>query len=72
VGVLLVFTLMVGPAATAQRLTPRLGRGVLLATALALAEAWGGIALSYATDWPATFWITALSVGFYAMALSRK
>ncbi len=72
VGVLLVFTLMVGPAATAQRLTARLGRGLVLATALALAEAWGGIALSYVTDWPSTFWITALSTAIYLAALARK
>ena len=69
VGVLLVFTLMVGPAATAQRLTHRLGAGLVLAVVLALAQAWGGIALAYVTDWPTTFWITALSAGAYAGAL---
>ena len=46
VGVLLVFTLMVGPAAAAQRLTSRVGGGLALSAALALAEAWGGIALA--------------------------
>jgi zinc/manganese transport system permease protein len=50
VGVLLVFTLMVGPAAAAQRLTRRLGAGMALALALALAEAWGGLVLAYLTD----------------------
>ena len=67
VGVLLVFTLMVGPAAAAQRLTVRLGSGALLAVALALGEAWGGIALAWATDWPASFWITGLSALAYAL-----
>jgi zinc/manganese transport system permease protein len=61
VGVLLVFALMVGPAAAAQRLSPRLGRGVALAVLLALGETWGGIALAYASDWPTTFWIVMLS-----------
>ena len=65
VGVLLVFTLMVGPAAAAQRLTSGVGRGVLLSAALALAEAWLGIALAYYTDWPSSFWITTLSAGVY-------
>ena len=69
VGVLLVFTLMVGPAAAAQRLTTRVGRGVALATVLALAEAWGGLVLAYLTDWPTTFWITALSALAYFSAL---
>ena len=67
VGVLLVFTLMVGPAAAAQRVTGHLGRGVALSAALALAEAWGGIALAYVTDWPVSFWITALSGAAYAL-----
>ncbi|OBU86183.1 metal ABC transporter permease [Chromobacterium subtsugae] len=68
VGVLLVFTLMVGPAATAQKLTARLGVGVGLAALLALGEAWGGIALAYYTDWPSSFWITTLSGAAYLAA----
>lgn len=65
VGVLLVFSLMVGPAAAAQRVTAGIGRGVLLSMALALAEAWLGITLAFYTDWPSSFWITALSAGIY-------
>lgn len=68
VGVLLVFTLMVGPAASAQRLTTRLGRGIVLSVGLALMEAWGGVALAYWTDWPTSFWITALSGLAYLVA----
>ncbi|WP_428539633.1 metal ABC transporter permease [Rhodopila sp.] len=63
VGVLLVFTLMVGPAAAAQRLTSGVGTGVLLSAALALLEAWAGITLAFYTDWPSSFWITAVSAG---------
>ena len=69
VGVLLVFTLMVGPAAAAQNLTTRLGAGIVLAALLALAQAWGGIALAFYTDWPTSFWITALSATVYAASL---
>jgi zinc/manganese transport system permease protein len=61
VGVLLVFSLMIGPAAAAQHLTTRIGVGVVLSALLALAEAWAGIALAYYTDWPVSFWITLLS-----------
>jgi zinc/manganese transport system permease protein len=68
VGVLLVFTLMVGPAAAAQRLTSSVGNGIVLSAALALGEAWGGIALAYDTDWPASFWITALSAAVYLLS----
>ena len=68
VGVLLVFTLMVGPAAAAQRLTSSVGRGIVLSAALALAEAWGGITLAFYTDWPTSFWITALSAAVYLLS----
>ena len=68
VGVLLVFALMVGPAATAQRLTGGVGAGVLLSAALALAEAWLGLTLAYETDWPSSFWITALSAAVYLLS----
>jgi len=69
VGILLVFTLMVGPAAAALRITPRLRVGLVLAVLLAIAETWIGIALAYVTDWPPTFWITALSSGAYLLTL---
>ena len=68
VGVLLVFALMVGPAAAAQRLTTGIGTGLVLSAGLALLEAWAGIALAFYTDWPCSFWITALSAGVYLMA----
>ena len=61
VGVLLVFTLMVGPAATIQQFTLSLRKGVLLAALLAIAQAWVGLTLAFYTDWPTSFWITVLS-----------
>ncbi len=69
VGVLLVFALMVGPAAAAQRLTGAVATGVLLSALLALAEAWLGITLAYYTDWPCSFWITALSAIVYLLTV---
>ena len=69
VGVLLVFTLMVGPAAAARNSTARFWPGVLLSGILALAEAWGGVALAWFTDWPVSFWITALSAVAYGTSL---
>jgi zinc/manganese transport system permease protein len=69
VGVLLVFALMVGPAAAAQRLTTRFWYGITLSVALALSEAWLGLVLAYYTDWPTSFWITSLSGGVYMVAV---
>jgi zinc/manganese transport system permease protein len=68
VGVLLVFALMVGPAAAAQQLATRVATGICLAAALALLEAWAGITLAFYTDWPSSFWITVLSAAVYFVA----
>ena len=66
VGILLVFSLMVGPPATAQRLVTGLWSGMALSAGLALAEAWCGIAIAYHTDWPVSFCIALLSaLGYF-------
>ncbi|WP_225721251.1 metal ABC transporter permease [Candidatus Vallotiella sp. (ex Adelges kitamiensis)] len=69
VGMLLVFTLMVGPAAAAQNLTTRIGSGMVCAALFALAQAWIGITLAFYTDWPTSFWISALSAIVYSASL---
>jgi len=68
VGILLVFALMVGPPAAAQRLVTGLWSGMILSAVLALAEAWLGLVIAYHTDWPASFCIAALSTLGYFLA----
>jgi zinc/manganese transport system permease protein len=70
VGVLLVFTLMVGPAAAAQRVTTGLWSGLIVSALLALAEAWLGITMAYYTDWPVSFCIALLSALAYFVCLA--
>ena len=72
VGVLLVFTLLVGPPAAAQLLTSRLVPGIALSALLAVAQGWLGITIAYYTDWPASFWITALSALVYGAAVAMR
>jgi zinc/manganese transport system permease protein len=72
VGVLMVFTLMVGPAAAAQRVTTGLWSGLVLAAALALGEAWLGIVIAYYTDWPVSFCIAVLSALGYFVCLAAS
>lgn len=72
VGVLLVFALLVGPAAASLRLTTRLAWGVALAALLALLETWLGIAMAYVTDWPTSFWIVLLSCVVYFLSLANR
>ena len=70
VGVLLVFALMVGPPATAQRLANGLWSGIALSATIALAEAWLGIVIAYYTDWPVSFCISLLSaLGYFLTRL---
>jgi zinc/manganese transport system permease protein len=70
VGVLLVFTLMVGPPAAAQRLTTGLWSGLIVSVVLALAEAWLGLTMAFYTDWPVSFCIAVLSALGYFAALA--
>jgi zinc/manganese transport system permease protein len=69
VGVLLVFALMVGPAAAAQNVTTRLSSGLVIAALFALGQAWIGLTLAYYTDWPTSFWITMLAAVVYGASL---
>jgi zinc/manganese transport system permease protein len=66
-GALLVFALLVTPAATAHRLTSRPWLGLGLAVALALAVTWAGLALAYYSIYPVGFYVTSLSFGLYVL-----
>ena len=68
VGVLLVLTLVITPAAAAQRLTGRPGLALLLSIAIALVSTEGGILLSLAKPWPTSFFITSISFAAYVGA----
>jgi zinc/manganese transport system permease protein len=68
VGVLLVLTLVITPAAAAQRLTARPVLALGLAIAIALVSTEGGILLSLAQSWPTSFFISAISFAFYVVA----
>jgi zinc/manganese transport system permease protein len=65
VGVLLIFTLLVGPAATAMRLVHSPLGAVSASIALALAYTWLGIFLAATGTWPVTFYIATISFAVY-------
>jgi zinc/manganese transport system permease protein len=65
VGALLIFALLVTPAATAQRLTTRPFAGMALAAGLALAITWVGLTLGFYTSLPISFLISALTFLLY-------
>jgi zinc/manganese transport system permease protein len=66
-GSLLVFALLVTPAATAQRLTSRPVAGVALSVAVALAVTWLGLTLAYFSIYPVGFYITSISFALYVL-----
>jgi zinc/manganese transport system permease protein len=68
VGVLLVLTLVITPAAAAQRLTGRPTRALMLSVAIALVSTEGGILLSLAKPWPTSFFISTISFAAYVAA----
>ena len=68
VGVLLVLTLVITPAAAAQRLTARPAIALMLSILIALAATEGGILLSLAQPWPTSFFISAISFSVYVAA----
>ncbi len=69
VGALLVFSLMVGPAAAARALTDRPITALLLSVGLSLLTVWVAIGLSYTTNWPVGFFVG--SIGALSYGLGR-
>ena len=66
VGVLLVFTLLIGPAAIALQWARSFWSGIILTLLLALGIVWTSITLTYLSDWPVSFWISCLIFAGYA------
>jgi zinc/manganese transport system permease protein len=69
VGTLLLFALVVTPAATALRLTARPARVAAAAVALALGSVWGGLVLAAMVDLPPSFFIVSLAVLAWVVVL---
>jgi zinc/manganese transport system permease protein len=65
VGVLLIFALIVTPAAIAVRFTSRPPRAILIGIALALAFTWLGLSIAYYSPHPVSFFITSLAFATY-------
>jgi zinc/manganese transport system permease protein len=76
IGTILSLALLVGPAATALRLTRSPGRAVLVATLIGIAATWLGILLAYDSydwapagrGWPVSFFVVTLIFAGYLLA----
>ena len=72
VGVLLIFALIVTPAAIAVRFTSRPPAAIIIGVSLALMFTWLGLAISYYSPHPVSFFITSLAFFTYlAVRLSE-
>jgi zinc/manganese transport system permease protein len=65
VGVLLIFALLVTPAAIARQLTARPALALALGAPLAVAFTWLGLAAGYFSPYPVGFFITTFAFGAY-------
>ena len=75
VGAILSTALLIGPAATALRLSRRPGQAMLVAAAIGLAATWLGILLAYDSyvwtpghGWPVSFFIVTLIMAAHLLA----
>jgi zinc/manganese transport system permease protein len=71
-GSLLVFALLVLPAATAQQLTERIWLSVALSVFFALAAVWVALFVAFYSPYPIGFWLTAVSFTAYLAARGVK
>ena len=67
-GVLLVFALLVAPAASAQVLTARPLASLILTVALGLLVVWLGLGIAYFSIYPAGFFIATVAFAVYVLA----
>jgi|SRR5208283_794096 len=69
VGVLLIFALMVTPAAIAQRLSKRPLHGIMISIFIALMATWIGLFVSFYEPYPVSFFITSIVFVIYLLTL---
>jgi zinc/manganese transport system permease protein len=71
-GSLLVFALLVAPAAAATRLTARPALGLVLAVLIALAVTWVGEGIAFFSPYPIGFWVSTLAFGAFLLAAGYR
>ena len=70
-GTLLVFALLVAPAATAARLTARPALGLALSVVIAVASS-GRRGFAFFSPYPIGFWVTTFAFGMFLVATAYR
>ncbi len=71
-GALLVFALLVMPAAAAQQVTARPFVGLALAVCLGVVVAWASLAVAFYSPWPVGFWVSTFGFALYVGAAGGR
>lgn len=71
-GSLLIFALLVAPAAAAVRLTARPGLGMALSIVIAVLVTWLGEAIAFFSPYPIGFWVTTLAFATFLLATGAR
>jgi zinc/manganese transport system permease protein len=71
-GSLLVFALLVAPAATAARLTARPALGLSLSVLIALVVTWVGEGIAFFSPYPIGFWVSSLAFAVFLLATTYR
>jgi zinc/manganese transport system permease protein len=71
-GSLLIFALLVAPAATALRLTARPVLGLILSVLIAVTVTWVGEGIAYFSPYPIGFWVTTLAYGAFLLSAGYR
>jgi zinc/manganese transport system permease protein len=66
-GALLVFALLVAPAAAAQQITMRPLAGMALSVGFSLMIVWLGLGVAYFSSYQVGFWTTTFAFGLYVL-----
>ena len=72
IGSLLVFALLVAPAATASRLTARPVLGVALSVVIAVLVVWVGEGVAFFSPYPIGFWVTSIAFALFLMSTGYR
>jgi zinc/manganese transport system permease protein len=68
----LVFALLVMPAAAAQQLTARPALSLVLTITFGLFAVWLGLGIAYFSIYPVGFFITTIGFGIYVLAAAGR
>jgi zinc/manganese transport system permease protein len=71
-GALLVFALLVMPAAAAQQITPRPGPSFVLTIVLAVVITWVSLAVAFSSVYPVGFYVSTFGFGVFVLATGAR